>query len=58
MLKIQAVDIKIVIGIICAKNVPQRVGGVGVGGFFREETAKLGRGNGCGRKDGTSQSAG
>jgi hypothetical protein len=46
MLKMQITDIKLVIGIIETKNGRHRVGGVGGTGFFGEETAKLGSGNG------------
>ena len=52
MLKMQAIDIKLLTGNWRAKNRLHRVGGVGVGGFFGEETAKLGRGNGRGWRDG------
>jgi hypothetical protein len=55
MLKMQVIDIELVTGIIDAKNGLHRVGGGGVGGFFGEETAKLGRGNECGRRVGLSQ---
>ena len=48
----QAIDIKLLTGNWRAKNRLHRVGGVGVGGFFGEETAKLGRGNGRGWRDG------
>jgi hypothetical protein len=44
MLKMQVIDMYIVTGNICAKNGLHGVGGVGGAGFFREETAKLGRG--------------
>jgi hypothetical protein len=36
MLKMQAIDIKLVIGILDAKNGLHRVGGVGGGVFFGE----------------------
>jgi hypothetical protein len=43
MLKMQVIDIELVTGILDAKNRLHRVGGVGVGGFFGEETGKMGR---------------
>jgi hypothetical protein len=58
MLKMQEIDMKPLTGNLSAKNGLHRVGGVGVGGFFREETAKLGRKNGYGWREGMSQLAG
>jgi hypothetical protein len=58
MLKMQAIDIMVVTGIIVAKNGLDRVGGVGGSGFFGEETTKLGMGNGYGWRVGMSQLAG
>jgi hypothetical protein len=58
MLKMQVVDIKHFTGNYGAKNGLQRVGGVGGGGFFGEETTKLGSKKRCGWRDGTSAIAG